>query len=282
MLSDHEPPFCARPFWFASSELLAIVLRAESNIVNQILAKYPNLPSLLDAPESTVRERTACFTLLAHAKLIEIVGETFAERYEPSPSLDEVESSILRRTYNLVAPDAPVWVQEMVQVVEQLRVHICTSLPGPLREQRFDNDNPEKIRAIDSARKTFENVEQIQTLTGRVLDQQSRRLERRWVAGLPDFQTKHLLQSTAGRPKGTGGLVRKRDLSQYMDRLTEKQHLAFSLRFEYELRLSEIASRMGINRKTADEHIKAAQKKVEQARSSDKRKARRAGYTPES
>lgn len=281
MLGDYDPLFCARPFQFASSELLTKIFRAEIKAVNQILAKHSNLASLLDAPEATTPERTACFALLAHAKIIEIVGETFAERYESLPSLDEVESSTLKSAYSLVAPDAPAWVQEMVQVVEQLRVHICTSLPEPLREQRFDNDNPEKIRAIDLARKTFEDVEQIQTLTGRVLDQQLRRLERRWVARLPDFQTKQLLQSTASRPKGTEGLVRKRDLSQYMDRLTEKQHLAFSLKFEYELRLSEIALRMGINRKTADEHIKAAQKKVEQARSSDKRKARR-GYTPES
>jgi hypothetical protein len=44
-------------------------------------------------------------------------------------------------------------------------------------------------------------------------------------------------------PKGTEGLVRKADLSQYMHNLTERQQLAFSLKYEYELGLEEIASR---------------------------------------
>jgi predicted DNA-binding protein YlxM (UPF0122 family) len=58
--------------------------------------------------------------------------------------------------------------------------------------------------------------------------------------------------------------------------LTEKQHMAFSLKFEYGLGLAEIASRMGLDRKTAYEHIKSAGRKIDQGLSSDKRKARRA------
>jgi DNA-directed RNA polymerase specialized sigma24 family protein len=84
--------------------------------------------------------------------------------------------------------------------------------------------------------------------------------------------------------KGIEGLTSKHDLSrysQYMDNLTEKQQLAFSLKFEYELGLAQIASRMGIDRKTADEHIKAANKKISQNRSSEKRKVHRAKSTPE-
>lgn len=77
------------------------------------------------------------------------------------------------------------------------------------------------------------------------------------------------------RPKGTEGLVRKEsNLSQYMDGLTEKQQMAISLKYEYELGLEEIASRMGITRKTAYEHIQAASKKIEQNRSGERRKAR--------
>jgi len=84
------------------------------------------------------------------------------------------------------------------------------------------------------------------------------------------------------QPKGTEGLVQKQsDLSKYMDGLTEKQRLAFSLKFEYGLGLTEIASRMGINHKTADEHIKAAAKKIEQARSSEKRSTHRSKHTLE-
>jgi hypothetical protein len=79
--------------------------------------------------------------------------------------------------------------------------------------------------------------------------------------------------------KGAEGLVRKSDLSKYMHNLTEKQQLASSLKYEYELGLAEIASRMGIDHKTAYEHIKAAESKINQTRSSDKRKTQRAKNT---
>lgn len=88
--------------------------------------------------------------------------------------------------------------------------------------------------------------------------------------------------SSSRRPKGTEGLVKKKsDLSKYMDGLTEKQQLAFSLKYEYELGLTEIASRMRINHKTADEHIKAASKKIQEARSGEKRRVHQSKHTPE-
>jgi predicted DNA-binding protein (UPF0251 family) len=83
------------------------------------------------------------------------------------------------------------------------------------------------------------------------------------------------------RLKGIEGLVRKTDLSQYMLNLTEKQRLAFSLKFEYELGLTEIASRMRLDRKTVYEHIEAAKRKFDQVHSSEKRNANRAKGTPE-
>lgn len=92
-------------------------------------------------------------------------------------------------------------------------------------------------------------------------------------------ETKQLRASKRYQSKGVEGLARKADFSQYMDSLTEKQQLAFSLKFEYELGLAEIASRMGIDRKTAYGHIEAAKAKVDQARSGDKRKATRARST---
>jgi DNA-binding CsgD family transcriptional regulator len=79
--------------------------------------------------------------------------------------------------------------------------------------------------------------------------------------------------------KGTEGLVRKAALSQYTHNLTEKQRLAFSLKYEYELGLAEIASRMGLDRKTAYEHIEAANRKISQERSNEKGKTRRAKNT---
>ncbi len=83
------------------------------------------------------------------------------------------------------------------------------------------------------------------------------------------------------RLKGIEGLGPKvADLSRYTHILTEKQRLAFSLKYEYRLGLAEIASRMDLDRKTAYEHIKAANRKINQAYSSERRKARRA-RTPE-
>ena len=80
--------------------------------------------------------------------------------------------------------------------------------------------------------------------------------------------------SSSHRPKGTEGLVQKKsDLSQYMGGLTEKQQMSISLKYEYGLGLGEIASRMGITRKTAYEHLQAASKKIGQTRSREKRKA---------
>jgi DNA-binding CsgD family transcriptional regulator len=78
------------------------------------------------------------------------------------------------------------------------------------------------------------------------------------------------------RRRGVEGLQKKTDLSQYLHTLTEKQQLAFSLQYEYELGLAEIALRMEIDRKTAYEHIEAAKKKIDHARSSEQRKRNRA------
>ncbi len=81
--------------------------------------------------------------------------------------------------------------------------------------------------------------------------------------------------------KGTKGLVRKSDLSRYMHTLTEKQQLAISLKYEYGLKLGEIASRMGLDRKTAYEHIKAGETKMGRFHSGEKRKAQDSKSTPE-
>jgi predicted DNA-binding protein (UPF0251 family) len=84
-------------------------------------------------------------------------------------------------------------------------------------------------------------------------------------------------ESKARQPKGFDGLgPKKTDLSRYMHNMTEKQQLAFSLKYEYALGLAKIASRMELDRKTAYEHIKAAEAKVNQAFSSEKRKVNRA------
>ncbi len=83
------------------------------------------------------------------------------------------------------------------------------------------------------------------------------------------------------QPKGTEGLVRKADLSEYMHGMTDKQQMAFSLKYEYGLGTAEIASRMGLDRKTVYEHIEAAEKKIKWNRSFEKRKADRAKVNPD-
>jgi hypothetical protein len=179
MFDDYDP------LSFASTELLTNVFRAEIGAMRQLLAKHTDLLNLFDAPEATVPQRAACFALLAHRKLIEMIYDNFAARYEDSPSFSDAESDTLNRTHGLVAPDAPTWVQEMHQVVERLPAHIYTSLPESLRMGGFNPDNAEQMQAIQSAKKTLSTVEQIQTLTEWVLDQQLQRLERRWTAARP-------------------------------------------------------------------------------------------------
>jgi len=83
------------------------------------------------------------------------------------------------------------------------------------------------------------------------------------------------------RGKGAEGLVAKTDLSQYKHNLTDKQTLAFSLKYEHGLGLSEIALRMDLDRKTAHEHIEAANRKIAQVRSKEKAKTHRAKREPE-
>src|ERR1700681_4288913 len=145
MLVNGEPFPSPRPFWVASEELLNHFLSTEVGRVTQFLAKYPDLPGLFDAPEATVPQRRACFSLLAHREVVDVIYDTFAGRYQESPSLDDEESNALRCTHNLVAADAPVWVLEMQQVVERLPAHIYASLPEPLRRGGFNPDDAEQM-----------------------------------------------------------------------------------------------------------------------------------------
>lgn len=184
MLADDEPLSSPLPFWFASEELLTDLLGNEVNMVTQLLAKYSDFRNLFDAPDTTVSQRTACFTLLGHRKVMEMIYETFAGRYEVSPSLGEMESHAISCTNNLIATDAPAWALEVYEVVEHLPSHIYNALPEPLRLGGFAASDPARAATIKSAAETISSVEQIQVLTGGVLDQQLRRLEQRWSATL--------------------------------------------------------------------------------------------------
>jgi hypothetical protein len=185
MFLDEEYVLEPQPFWFASSEVLADLLRAELSAISQLLAEHPGLPKLFDFPEATLSQRKVCFTLLGHRKVLQIADQNLVGRWEQPPSLDNNQTETLFRTSNLVAGDEPPWVLEMYQVVERLPFHILDALPDPLRKQGFYTNDPAKDEAIRSAANTFNSVEQIQKLTEEVLDQQFRRLAKRWPTANP-------------------------------------------------------------------------------------------------
>src|SRR5487761_33805 len=277
------------PFWFVSSPCLAEVLRAEIKAIIQLFAKYPDLRKLFDAPQITIPERTMCFQLLAHRKIIGMIDQTLVDRYEPPMAFNEEESSALGTSANLVAPDAPAWARGMADVTERLPVHIHRALPELLRERGFYTGDSPKDETVRSAAKTLDTVEQIQALTSGVFDEQLKRLKERWAAADKSAGVGVLASGQPGEPKkpkhwlkGTKGLgPKKADCSQYMANLTEKQQLAFSLRLEYRRRLAEVASRMGRDRKTACEHIATASRKINEAVSADRRRANRSKTNPE-
>lgn len=83
-----------------------------------------------------------------------------------------------------------------------------------------------------------------------------------------DGESKAGSQSDSNTNRETKKLVsKKRDLSNYLEpaNLTDRQHECISLFLEYGLRKSEIARRLDIDRKTLDEHLSAARKRIDMA-----------------
>lgn len=74
--------------------------------------------------------------------------------------------------------------------------------------------------------------------------------------------------------------AKKRDFSNYFDgaNLTENQREVISLKWEHEMSELAIARHLGKNRTTIHEHLMAAQKKLEQVRSAEKRAAKRSTH----
>jgi DNA-directed RNA polymerase specialized sigma24 family protein len=82
-------------------------------------------------------------------------------------------------------------------------------------------------------------------------------------------------RASKSTPKGFDGLGQEwMDMSRYKADLTDKQWMAFALKHAYGLGPAQISSRMGIHRKTVDEHLEAAEKKLNQLYSNEKRKVK--------
>lgn len=271
-----EPLSSDRPFWFAKDDLLTDLLRAEIRSISELFARHPDLREFFDAPEATPQQCAACFALLAHRKLMATIYDTFAGRHEQSPSLGDDEKHALRLTLSLVATDAPSWVLEVDQVAELLPSRLYDALPEPLRRGGFNTGNEVEVEIIRAAASELGSVQRIQALIEKVLDQQLRRLKGRWSLHAVQLGGQTGPKESKRSFKGTEGLGHKKaDLSKYTADMTDKQRLAFSLKYEYALRLTAIASRMGIDRTTVREHLDAANRKLENNRAFEKRKKNR-------
>jgi hypothetical protein len=202
------------PFWFANEELLTELLRNEIRLVTQLFAKNPDLSESFDLPEASVQQRAACFALLAHRMLMGEIYETFAGRYQQSPSLGDEEKEVLARTHNLFADDAPAWVLEVNEVVELLPCRIYDALPEPLRRGGFYANDPAQVEVISSAATKLSSVQEIQTLSKKVLDQQLQRLERRWSA-----------DQLMANPRREGGVRGRESKKHKRNRTHDKQRI---------------------------------------------------------
>jgi hypothetical protein len=165
------------PFWFASSELLDELLRVELSLINRLHKQQPELRGLLDNSAATASDRKTCFTLLAHRKVLEMISEMFAARYEV-PSLTDEESNGWNATSGFVTSDAPDWVLDMDRVMERLPNHIFKALPEALRTGRTNQNDAAQMDAI----RGLGTLGQLQSLIERVFDKQLGRLEARWSA----------------------------------------------------------------------------------------------------
>ena len=146
---------------------------------------------------------------------------------------------------------------------------------GPLNEEDLPKTGPDQELSavhtdmiLDGAQESF--LVQLVDVVEKVRDEE--------IAAAGATATTTVSQKN---PKGFEGLGPKKvDLSMYMDDMTGPQQVAYSLKHEYGLRVTEVASRMELDRSTVYEHLELAQRKVDQALSKQK-SARRAKSSPE-
>jgi len=98
------------------------------------------------------------------------------------------------------------------------------------------------------------------------------------MAGLLLYAPAHATPSAVA-PKGFDGLGKKKtNMSEYFDSaaLTDRQRDCLSMKWEYELSVTETARRLDITRKTVDEHIAAGKMRMDRNEKWKQRIKRRA------
>jgi|HubBroStandDraft_2_1064218.scaffolds.fasta_scaffold30927_2 hypothetical protein len=218
MPENYDSLIDTNPFWFVSSEVLTGVYRAEINVIAQLFSNYPALRKFLDTPQATIQQRTTCFELLVHRRIIEVVDETIAALYEKPLTFNEDESRAVSKSANLVTSDAPAWVLEMNAVADWLPTRIHAALPEGLRDHVLCVIDPKKREAaFRLAEETLGTLEQVQSLIARVFDEQLQRLSERWsVTTSPVHSESHFDRSN--RRPAAQRIVRRK-LNRTRDKL---------------------------------------------------------------
>jgi DNA-binding NarL/FixJ family response regulator/transcriptional regulator with XRE-family HTH domain len=91
-------------------------------------------------------------------------------------------------------------------------------------------------------------------------------------------------QPEASQARRLDSLPKKQaDLSHHLDaaRLTDRQHICLSLKFEYGFTVSAIARRLGLHRRTVQEHLQAGQRALNHASAYERRSRSRPTSLPE-
>jgi len=193
--------------------VLTALLKDEFRLITELFARYPPLREFFDLPEAIPEQMSACFTLLAHRRLIEEIEEKFLGMQQQPPVLAEEEKNVVPLMQNLFADDAPAWVLEADQVAELLPARIYEQLPEPLRRGLgFYANDPVQTELIASAARELSNVEKIRSLSEMVIDQQLKRLEGRWSAAKPVTNVVREIivqepESNKAQPSGAGSVT---------------------------------------------------------------------------
>lgn len=227
MIEDYTNLSDTNPFWLVSSELLGDVFRAELKAIARLFSNYPDLHKFLDAPQATIQQRTTCFELLVHRKILEIIDETLVGRYEDPLVFNAEEQSTIAKSANLVTSDAPAWVLEMNEVAGWLPARIHAALPELLRDHvLYVIDPGKKEAAFRMAAETLGTVEQIQSLIAQVFDEQLQRLTERWSAALPVVHNEGLPHQSDGLPATQHVLRRKPTRTRDKQRIARDRLIA--------------------------------------------------------